>query len=89
LLTQKLKIPQNYGSEKMKSLKYKIMKWSPFLNRDKSVMCREQVIQYIEDWENDLKIQIHKSICRFYDEKISTPIEARDILRQELGVEFV
>jgi len=73
----------------MKSLTNKIKKWSPFLNRDKTLMCREQVIHYIEEWENDLKIQIHKSICRFYDEKISTPIEARDILREELGDEFV
>ena len=75
--------------EKMKSLTNKIQKWSPFSNRDKTLMCREQVIHYIEEWENDLKIQIHKSICRFYDEKISTPIEARDILREELGDEFV
>jgi hypothetical protein len=73
----------------MKTLKTEIMKWNPFMDRNKTLMCREQVIQYIEDWENDLKIQINKSICRFYDEKISTPKEARDILKQELGVEFV
>jgi len=65
------------------------MRWSPFLDRNKTLMCREQVSQYIDEWENNLKIQIHKAICRFYDEKISTPIEARDILRQEIGDEFV
>jgi len=37
----------------IEEIKQKVKKWSPFSNRQKTLMCREQVLSLIEDVEKN------------------------------------